>query len=178
MRSVTRYVPLAALLFCAVGARAEEAKPTPVVPKNVADMVAQTKVVELQLKNDLRQVEHLRVEARKIKDVIRLNCVNEKLVQLKATSNIFDIANQSFTSTTSDVEAAKPFYLQMIDAGEQSRGLVEQARTCAGIIDLYKQESRGDFQHPDFPDDPTVHNPFGEFPPNVIEPPGYASPYT
>ena len=43
--------------------------------------------------------------------------------------------------------------------------------------ELYKQESDVEVTHPDFPDDPTVDDPFFTEVEGV-EPPGYASPFS
>src|SRR5437870_2346391 len=54
----------------------------------LAEMIATARSTEEQVRNDYRVVLHLQQIARKQKDVIKLNCVNDKLVQLKAVVNI------------------------------------------------------------------------------------------
>src|SRR5262245_25938536 len=43
-----------------------------------------------QVRADARHIQHLQQIARKEKDVIKLNCVNDKLVQVKPQMNIAD----------------------------------------------------------------------------------------
>jgi len=176
MRLLTKYSPLL-VLFLAVGARADKTgDDTPVA--SLSDMTKQVAVLDEQVKQDLQTVESLRVKARKDKDVLRLNCINDKMVQLKAQINIYDTARETFENTQHDADDARPAYNDLVGAGEQSRSLVEQAKGCAGVPDLYKQESRNEFSHPEFPDDPTVGDPFEDGHDDEIEPPEYASPYS
>jgi hypothetical protein len=121
----------------------------------------------------LRYLEHLRANARKEQDIIKLNCINGKLVELKAQVNIFDSARQQFEGLADNLEGARTQHQSMVNVVEAAKVLHGEVNTCAGVPDLYKQESGNDSSHPDFPDDPTTGDPF----PDDIEPPVYASPY-
>jgi hypothetical protein len=117
----------------------------------------------------------LQARAREKKDVIKLNCVNDKLVQAKAQMNIAD--GQSSTLQTSldrrspDAEAQ---YRELRDTNERIGKLKEEAAACMGETELFKQESGVEVERPEIVDDPTSVDPY----PEEIEPPAYASPFS
>jgi hypothetical protein len=174
MKILKKIVPVLAL-FAGVGSLRAD------TPFNVGTPV-NTKATELQLradqirqqiKGDERYVMYLQVQARKMKDVIKLNCVNDKLVQIKAEMNISDSANEllqvSLTSNPSERVAA---FDELRLAGQSIRDLRQQAAACLGENELVKQESGGTYSAPNFIDDPTII-PFEVY----TEPPAYASPF-
>ena len=114
---------------------------------------------------DMQHVQHLQQMARRQKDVIKLNCVNDKLVQLKPQMNIADNAQISI-----DIDATTSLSM-MVQAGEAIRRLREEADQCIGEP-ILGNDSSNSFTNPGgF--DPTTLNPWG----NGIEPPAYASPF-
>lgn len=119
----------------------------------------------------LRTVIHLQELARKEKDVIKLNCVNEMLVQIKPHMNLLEDAEANLPSTT---DLAGTFGTVQSSA-DTIRQLAEQAAQCIGEPDI-GNESSNSFTHPFIPDDPFIApDPWGD---STIEPPGYASPFT
>jgi hypothetical protein len=127
-----------------------------------------------QADEDFQYVQKLAARARKLNDIIKLSCVNNKLVELKAEMNILDTAYTQFTSQVAfGADEARPSYRRVNELGIEVHSLRSDADACAGVPELTKQDSGNTVSHPDFPDDPTV-------PPPVdwnIEPPGYASPF-
>jgi hypothetical protein len=123
---------------------------------SLADM--QTRVHQLhdQTRADARHIQHLQQVARKEKDIIKLNCVNDKLVQVKPQMNIADAAEAELEGSK-DTDRMTIFET-VSQATENVRRLREEADQCIG--------------EPLAPDDPTKG-----FAGNEIEPPGYASPY-
>ena len=122
-----------------------------------------------QTRADARHIQHLQQIARKEKDIIKLNCVNDKLVQVKPQMNIADQGE-------SDLEGAKDtnrmaIFETISQAAESVRRLREEADQCIGEPIIQGSESSNSFTGPQAPDDPTKG--FG----NPIEPPGYASPF-
>jgi hypothetical protein len=107
-----------------------------------------------EVKEDVQHVIRLQQTARRQHDIIKLTCVNDLLVQIKAEANIFDHT----TGGGSEV-------IQTI------RNLRAQADACLGESELVGDSSNS-FNAPAFPLDPTQGNP-----PTPIEPPGYASPF-
>jgi hypothetical protein len=167
-------------LLVAVSVQAQTPPPAPTKPLSPTEMRERVEQLTKDINDDNRHVLHLQALVRKEKDVVKLTCVNDKLVQIKAQMNLFDGAtlqlealinntDDSPRSTFADVEKA---------AGEVHR-LRGEADGCAGELEMYKQESKADFERPDL-DDPTDGDPFHD-PEQVGEPdvdvPGYATPY-
>jgi len=128
-----------------------------------------------QLRTDIQHVQHLQSDARKERDVIKLSCINDKFVKLKAESNIFDSRYAEFLGA---VETAAVFekYEMLLAASTSTRKIREEADGCAGKTEL-QSESAIDVIAPELPDDPTTGLPFDDEGAVLIEPPGYASPY-
>src|SRR5688572_24329125 len=57
-----------------------------------------------QVRVDIQRVQHLQTVARQQKDIIKLSCVNDKFVKLKAETNIFDDV-QSELNASIDTDA-------------------------------------------------------------------------
>jgi len=135
----------------------------------------QSKIAELDKKSeeDQRHVVRLQIVARKDKDVIRLNCINDKLLQIKALRNIIEGAKTDFEIAVSGSNADEQHYqfTRITLSAENIRALREEANACAGEILDAIGETKVGWDGPDLPDDPT--DPFG----TDIEVPGYASPF-
>lgn len=135
---------------------------------SMAEMLIRVKQGRDKIALDARHVLHLQQNARKAKDVIRLNCVNDKFIQIKAEMNLSDRANQTFEQSGDDVKQAA--FEDFNTHVEAVRRLREQADLCAGEPTL-ASESKNDWAGPDVRDNP-FKDPFA--PP--LEPPAYASP--
>lgn len=189
MRSLAKSWPVV-LLAIAIGASSyagpNDDTPDPTKPKSptilggttakisVTDMNLRAVGIDAQVKDDNRHVLHLQAVARKQKDVIKLNCINDKLVQIKAQMNIFDGIHSTLTGAlTSGSDERYALFAEVIKAGENIKHLREESDVCAGEPELFKQESRNEVHHPLIPDDPATSDPFTQ----GVEPPGYASPF-
>lgn len=138
-------------------------------PMSLTDMHARLALIREQTRADARHIQHLQQIARQAKDVIKLNCVNDKLVQVKPQMNIAD-------ARTADLEAAndteRPAVFESIaQSADNIHRLREEADQCIGEPVAIGSESSNSFTGPTAPDDPNKNFP-GE-----IEPPGYASPF-
>jgi hypothetical protein len=154
---------------------AKLAKP---VKLTLPEMIARAGTIQLQIKGDMRHVLHLQAKARQEKDVIKLNCINDKLVQLKAQVNIFDAANASFSGgveSASTLEEKQTLFAEVTSAGEAIKSLRVEADVCVGEPELFKQESSSEVKRPDIIDDPGATDPF--HPGGPFEAPAYASPF-
>jgi hypothetical protein len=141
---------------------------------SIGDMAIRSAGIEAQIKDDYRHVLHQQSVARRAKDVIKLNCINDKLVQLKAQMYIFDGIHSSLTGALAGNNDERfALYGEVTLAGENIKRLRQEADVCAGEPELYKQENRPEWRGPQIPDDPTAGNPFNQ----GVEPPGYASPF-
>ena len=177
-----------ALLLAAGQLYAQPTKPTPPAPPAApvadspptiqlsgAEMSRRTVELEGQVRVDLQHVEYLQATERKKQDVIKLSCVNDKFVKLKAEANLFDIArNELNVSINGDGRfAAFPHVVESADRAHKVRNEADQ---CAGELELLRETtSNGSYTHPVIPDDPTVSVPFEGI--TLVEDPGYASPF-
>jgi hypothetical protein len=157
------------------GAAILHAQTPPVKPVtlSLSDMTLKAAGLQSQIQDDNRHVLYLKEQARKAKDVIKLSCVNDKIVQLKAQMNIADTTNdqlQVALSKNSDDRVS--LFTQLQGSADAVKRLREEAAACLGAPELYKQEAGTTYTHPPIVDDPT-QTILG----TAIEPPGYASPY-
>lgn len=167
-----------AALFAAVTVQAQTAPPAKALPP--AEMRLRTEQIQKDIDEDNKHVLHLQALARKEKDVIKLTCINDKLVQIKAQMNLFDnsvLALEGAINNTDDTP--RTIFAEIEKAGADVKKLRGEADACAGELEMYRQESKTDVDRPDL-DDPTDGDPFHD--PEVmgepeIDQPGYATPY-
>ena len=185
MRSPIRRIALAVLIMGAAGgiASTDTATPPPAGSSKVkktlspADMKTSADDIQAQIKEDYKHVLRLQGIVRKQKDVIKLNCVNDRLVQLKVQMNLADTAYNSLQANLSKGEEASGMHAQLEANGNSVKELREAANGCVGEPELFKQESGVEVQKPDITDDPGVIDPYLGDQGVVVEPPGYASPF-
>jgi len=122
---------------------------------------SQTRLVELQL------------SSRTAKDVIKLNCVNDKLLQVKQLLNIADEARLNLDAGGDDRDFA---FSQITLSSEKIAGLRSEAEACAGENDIYVGATKVMVTSPRIIDDPTTVDPF-TITSIEIERPTYATPY-
>jgi hypothetical protein len=146
---------------------------------NPTEMSSRAVALQGQTKDDLQHVIHLQAVARKQKDVIKLNCINDRLVQLKAQMNIFDSAVSTLTASLSSTVAADrdSAFNEVTVTADGIKRIRAEADVCAGE-DLLRQESSTTVDAPEIPDDPTDWDPAWDPTLDDVEPPGYASPFT
>lgn len=145
-------------------------QPRPEALLSLPDVQARVRLIHESTRADARHVQHLQQIARREKDVIKLNCVNDKLVQIKPELNIVDSATAEVESTTDGNRMA--VFGSVTQAAENVRRLREEADQCIGEAITQGGESSNSFTAPPAPDDPTKG-----FTDTPIEPPGYASPF-
>lgn len=125
-----------------------------------------------KVREDNRYTLYLRETARKQKDVIKLNCVNDKLIQIKAQTNIFDAhASELELSLSAQSDSRFGMYTDANFAAEGIHKLREEAGLCVGEVELGSQENPPAFTGPD------IIQPSGDPFSEGVEPPVYASPY-
>jgi hypothetical protein len=136
-----------------------------------ADLQARVHLLREQTRADARHVQYLQQIARKEKDVIKLNCVNDKLVQIKPEMNLADSAESQLGAANDAARIAA--FDAVAQSADSVRRLREEADQCIGEpITQGGSESSNSFTGPTAPDDPTKGLGGGQ-----IEPPGYASPF-
>ncbi len=136
------------------------------------ELNARAAEVEKAIKSEYGEVLGMLAEARKAQDVIKLTCVEDKLIQIKAEMNIADTANQQ-VDVEGDVGSKNRdnALAQLVAAQSSIHDLYTESQACLGKVEL-SQGNWSTSTHPYFPDDPTVI-PFGSY----VEPPAYASPF-
>ncbi|HTE53092.1 MAG TPA: hypothetical protein VK698_19700 [Kofleriaceae bacterium] len=125
---------------------------------------------------DEKRVEQLKTEARKQKDVIKLNCINDKLLQIKQLLNILEDGLSKLTLAIASGDDGERYhrYTVVRISGEKIAGLRDEAEACVGEEISYLGPLSVNVDEPDVPDDPTDDTPWDN---NPIDPPGYASPF-
>lgn len=134
-------------------------------------MTREAQALRERVRGDIQWVLHLQAKARRANDIIKLTCVNDKLVRLKAEANLFDEAHRALLLSL-DSNARFPAYERVATSASAVQGMREEANGCIGEPEL-NAESANDFTQPEIPDDPTLGLPFDI----ELEPPAYASPY-
>jgi hypothetical protein len=142
------------------------------VKLTVQEMTDQIATLDKQTEDDAQYVLRLQIKARKEKDVIKLNCINDKLLQIKALRNIIEGAKTDFEIAVSGSNNDEQQYqfTRITMSAENVHQLREEANACAGEIPDHIGETIVDWEGPDIPEE---DDPFGP----IIEPPGYASPF-
>ena len=144
---------------------------------SVADMQMNAKAFETQIQEQYLAVVRLQEKVRIAKDVIKLNCINDKLVQLKAQMNLAEQANRQLADALAkNSDERHSAYSEYEQASSAVQKLHDEAKGCVGEPELFKGEDYVEVTHPPFPDDPTTDNPFDDVITGTdVEPPGYAS---
>src|SRR5687767_1348572 len=167
MKFLKKYGALFALL-AAVTVQAQTPSPTPkALPP--AEMRTRIETFKQDIEADHRHVLHLQALARKEKDVIKLTCINDKLVQLKAQMNLFDTATLQLEASINNTDdTPRTIFAEIEKAQGDVKKLRSEADVCAGELEMYKQESKSDVERPEL-DDPTDGDPFHD-PEQIGEP--------
>jgi len=154
-----------------LGARQLLADPAARLALRQNEILQRTDQLDAQVRDDLQHVLHLQELSRKEKDAIKLTCVNDKLVAIKAEANIFDNSRHELQSLTG-MDGFAQTYGSVVQNAETVHQIRGEADQCVGEPELAGESSNG-FEHPPFPDNPTIGDPFG----GTVEPPIYASPF-
>lgn len=155
-----------------------EARRAAAATMSADDVRLKASAIMLQVPDDYRHVLYLQQQAKKGKDVLKLTCVNDKLVQMKAQMNLADTANGDLQGalTSGNADGRATFFVNLQGTADAITQLRQDADACAGTPELYKQEAGVTVEAPDLPD-PGAGDPFGTQGGDQIEPPGYASPF-
>jgi hypothetical protein len=144
------------------------------------EMATETKRLLGEMEGYHIRVLALQAAARKAKDVIKLNCVNEKLLAVKQLLNIADKAQNDLTEAiaSSDRDAQVHQYSQVKLSHERSISERDEAEGCIGEEIVFIGPTQVDVAGPAMPDDPTAdpHDPF-DVPAGDFEQVNTASPW-
>jgi hypothetical protein len=143
----------------------------PVVRLSSAQMKTESQRLRDRVRRDIQRAIHLQEVARDSKDIIKLTCVNDRFMKLKAQANLFDTAHRELLIVL-DSDARFDVYDRLAVAAAQVQQEREESDACIGEPELAGQ-SANEYSGPDIIDDPTLGLPFDI----EVEPPAYASPY-
>jgi hypothetical protein len=98
------------------------------------EMVAQAKDYRNRLEQLVTQVQAMVEQARQSKDVIRLNCLLDRLAQMKASVNIADTSLQNLqeAGARNDEGATLHEYTRITIVHQKAQVLMGEAQSCAG----------------------------------------------
>jgi uncharacterized protein YfkK (UPF0435 family) len=138
------------------------------------EMVAQAESLIRKMQEALKRVVGLQQVARKQKDVIKLNCVNDKLLQIKQLLNIAEAAltNTHEAIAQHDDGARYHEFSKLVISEQQVGVLVGEAENCIGEELVFLGPTEVIVDGPDIPDPTERAEDRG------IEDPAYASPFT
>src|SRR5690349_14784067 len=132
---------LPALAFFGGIAALQAQTATPAAP-SVGEMQAKSSAMITQMTDDLHHVMYLKEQAKKQKDVIKVNCVNDKLILIKGQMELADTTNSQLQdSLTKNSADSNSLFVQLTDASNSIKQLKEEANACVGVPELMKQES-------------------------------------
>ena len=172
MKTFTRSIALLTALCGGAVLHADTPAPAPRV-LSASEMATRAVTLRAQILEDSQKVLSLKEQARKLKDVIKLDCVNDKQIQVKAEMNLADMANDQLQGALQkSSEERQAAFAQLVGASDAIRRLREEAGACISDMELFKQEQGGTSESPDIIDDPTQPSPFGG---GELEPPSSAS---
>ena len=142
-----------------------------------SEMTTQVTEYKKRMEDVAKRIQVLIEEARKGKDIIRINCLTDKLVQVKANQNIADRASQALQDSASrnDRDAAFHEYTRITIVNQNVQVLGGEAEACVGEDLSYVGATRVEVDTEGVPPgDPT--QPADPSGPEIVRPPS-ASPY-
>jgi hypothetical protein len=142
---------------------------------SVNDMTQQAKSYIEKMADVVKRMIQLQDIARRQKDVIKLNCVNDKLLQLKQLQNIADLANNNMQEAIArgDEDARYHEFGRVTIAYQQAQALSGEAENCIGEELAFLGPTQVTVIEPNEPENPSLV-PGPDFP--VVQPLPVASP--
>ncbi|MBI5498279.1 MAG: FecR domain-containing protein [Deltaproteobacteria bacterium] len=92
-----------------------------------------------EMRNSLRTAVELVGQARKQKDIVRLNCLNERVTQMKGVLKVAEDANVALQEASGggDLDSVRSQYTKIAKAQERVGQLRVQAQNCVGVESYY-----------------------------------------
>jgi hypothetical protein len=127
-------------------------------------MLKQGKEYRANMEKTITDLQAMVEQARKQKDVIRLNCVMDKLVQVKLNVNIADQALQKLQEATTrrDDGGSLHEYTRITIVNQKVQVLQNEGQTCVGAELNYIGATRVEVESPELPQgvtDPSLEPP-------------------
>ena len=138
------------------------------------EMTTRGATMVVQMEDAQRRLVELQLLARKATDIIKLNCVNDKLLQVKQLLNIAEGAKGGLEAGSE--EERTHAYTEITVSSEKVATLRGEAEGCVGEGEMFVGPSRVIVTAPRIVDDPTMIDPF-RLAGVQIERPTYATPF-
>ena len=144
------------------------------------EKVARSAGIITKMRDTLKVVLQKLTEAREAKDVVRLNCVNEKLTQIKGFIKIGEQADLGLQEAVAkqDSGASDHEYTKVEIAGQRVAQLRADAEACIGQVEYEGQSSQTHVDVTEPADLPAASTSAAAPPPPTIVVPPPASPST
>jgi hypothetical protein len=122
------------------------------------DMVKQVADYRAKMEEMLKHIVQLQDQAKRQKDVIKLNCVNDKELQIKAVLNIADEANTNLVTAIARGDEMDRYhqYGRITLAYQESQRIAAEAEQCVGEDLTYLGKTTVSVEEPPVPEDPTI----------------------
>ena len=146
---------------------------------SASDMSAQAGSLLGEMESTQVRLTTLQTQARESRDIIKLNCVNDKLLQVKQLLNIAEGARANMVGAINSRDDGARYhnFTVITVSAEKARSLRDEAEACIGEELVFKGRASIDVSRPDIPDDPTTPDPFDLATTGDIERPTYATPF-
>lgn len=127
-----------------------------------AEMKQEARKTIGKMQDTLKHAVQRQQAARAQKDVIKLNCVNNKLLQIKQLMNIADRAFNDMIEAIegSDMDTAHGKYVTIVVSGDKVVTLRQETSGCIGAEITFLGPTKVDVTKPAIIDNPTRHKPF------------------
>jgi hypothetical protein len=142
------------------------------------EMLVKAESMIEEMKQMLERVLAIQQTARKQKDVIRLNCVNDRLLQVKKLLNIAEASrNDLVEAIAADSETERYHQYTKVTVSHERVGVLrDEAEACVGEELIFLGPTEVVVDRPPIVDDPTRNDPF-DLGGGDIERPAFASPF-
>ena len=140
-----------------------------------AEMTASSDSMMRYLNGSLRHVTQLHEKAQREKDIIRLNCVNDKLVPLKGQVNVAEASRHALDQAIGNGDESGRYatYADLVESYDKGKELRDAADACVGDALTYVGSTDVQVTGPLNPVVPGNEGIFG----GGIEPPAYKTPF-
>jgi len=142
-----------------------------------AEQTAQVDEYLVKIREILARIEQLAQIARRSKDIIRLNCVNDKLIQARGHLNLAEGAARKFREALSrrDEEARQHEFSRLTIVHQKMLAINQEAENCVGEELSYVADTMVEFSiDPSITQEDPTQTPVQE---PIVERPPTASPY-
>ncbi len=179
MKKIIPLIAMFILLLSSIAISQESPKASePEKKLSDREMLSKSQEYLKKMKNIYKEILSLLEEARKEKDVVKINCINENLTAIKALLKIAEQADVSLQEAVikKDELVAQHEFEKVEIAYQKAKSLNQEANACAGKISMTPGETKVEVEEPkDITERDPTEQPKVDI--LVVERPPRASPY-